>query len=169
LEGEGFWLIKTAPISTRQFLASKYLTSLLPLLLLAEILVVASNYLLRASPFMMLLSSITIFFMTLGIISLGIGLGAMYPKFKAENPAQIATSFGGVLYMVISSAYITLIVALEARPVYNIFYAKFRNLPLDLLSLIEVAFLLVFVLAINLAMVYIPFKMGLKKLELMEY
>ena len=168
LEGEGFWLIKTAPISARQFLMGKYLTSLFPLLMLAEILVLASNYLLRATPFMMLLSSITMLFMTLGISSLGIGLGVMYPKFKADNPAQIATSFGGVLYMVISSAYITLIVALEARPVYNIFYAKFRNLPLDLLSWIEIGLLLASALAINLLVVYIPFKIGLKKLELLE-
>ena len=70
--------------------------------------------------------------------------------------------------MVISSAYITLIVALEARPVYNIFYAKFRNLPLDLLSWIEIGLLLASALAINLLVVYIPFKIGLKKLELLE-
>jgi ABC-2 type transport system permease protein len=168
LEKEGFWLIQTAPISTIQFVASKYLTSLFPLLLLAEILVIVSNYLLHATAFLMILSSITIFLMTLGITSLGIGMGAKYPNFKAENPAQIATSYGGVLYMVTSLLYITIIVALEARPVYNIFYTKFYHISLSLLDWMEIGVLLTLALVIHLITIYIPLKIGLRQLEQIE-
>jgi len=36
----------------------------------------------------MILSIVTIFFLVPGIVAMGIGLGAAYPDFKAENPTQ---------------------------------------------------------------------------------
>jgi hypothetical protein len=68
----------------------------LPLLALTETLIVATNLLLQVTPFMMALSTLTVFFLVPGIVALGVGLGAAYPDFKAENPAQTVTSFGGL-------------------------------------------------------------------------
>jgi len=42
----------------------------------------------------MVLSTVDIFLLVPGVVSMGIGFGAAYPDFKAENPAQTATSFG---------------------------------------------------------------------------
>jgi len=94
---------------------------------LTEILIIATNLLLNVTPFMMGLSVITIFFMVPAVVSAGIGLGAAYPDFKSENPAQAVTSFGGFLFMVLSAGYIALIIILEAGPVYNIFMANFQE------------------------------------------
>jgi len=168
LEREAVWLIKTSPVTARQFLLSKYLTYLFPLLILAEILVVVSNRFLHATTFLTLLSTTTIFFMTLGITSLGIGLGAKYPHFKLENPAQLATSYGGVLYMVTSLIYISVIVTLEARPVYMILYARFRNIPLTMINWMEIGVCLTLTLILHLMVIYLPFKMGIRQLERIE-
>ena len=57
-------------------------------------------------PFMMALSTITVFFLVPGIVDMGIGFGAAYPDFKAENPAQTVTSFGDLVFMIMRVGYI---------------------------------------------------------------
>jgi len=118
-EGEAFWVIKVAPLPLRTFLWIKFLFYLIPLMLLAEILILATNVLLGVDNFMMVLSLTTITLTTPGIVALAIGLGAAYADFQAENPAQSATSFGGLLYMLLSVCFIGLVIVLEAGPVYR--------------------------------------------------
>jgi len=126
-EGQAFWIILSSPLSPRRFLWSKYFAYLLPMLILAEMLIIYTNYLLKVTPFMMALSTVTIFFLVFGIVALGVGLGAVYPNFGHENIAQVATGFGGLMYMIISSVFIALIIMLEAGPVYAILSAHFRG------------------------------------------
>ncbi len=83
--------------------------------------------LLNVTPFMMALSTITVFFIVPGIVAMGIGLGAAYPDFKAENPTQTVTSFGGLVFMIVCAGYIGAIILLEAGPVYNLFMADMRG------------------------------------------
>ena len=62
-EGAAFWIIRTAPISLRDFLWSKFWTGLVPVLLLTEILIVAGNELLGVDPFLKRMSAVAIVFM----------------------------------------------------------------------------------------------------------
>ena len=45
--------------------------------MLAQILIITTNLLLQVTPFMMILSSFTLLFLTPGVVSIGIGLGAL--------------------------------------------------------------------------------------------
>jgi len=164
-EKEAFWLVKSAPIRLRSFLWIKFIIYFLPLLVLTEILVAATNILLQVTPFMMILSLATIFFMVPGIVSMGIGLGAAYPDFKSENPAQTVTSFGGLLYMMLSAGFIGLVIIIEAGPVYNIFMAGVQGRELSVFEWVWVigSFILVFILS-GLAIV-LPMVFGEKRLS----
>ena len=62
--------------------------------------------------------------MTFGITALGVGLGAVFPRFKHENVAQIPTGFGGIVYMLVTMLFIGSVILLEAWPVYRIFTSK---------------------------------------------
>ncbi|MBC8434569.1 MAG: hypothetical protein H8D96_21885, partial [Desulfobacterales bacterium] len=88
-EGEAYWIIRSSPLKIKRYLWGKFIFFLFPIFILAEVLIVATNYLLEVTLFMMILSSITIGFMTFGIVALGIGFGAIYPKFKHENIGQV--------------------------------------------------------------------------------
>ena len=46
---------------------------------------------------------------------------AWVAQFNAENAAQAVTSFGGLIFMMLTAVYITAVIALEAGPVYRIF------------------------------------------------
>lgn len=126
LEGRSFWLIHSAPIDYRRFLWEKFLLFLAPLLTLALILVYTSNRLLGVDRYIMTLSLISITGMTLALTGMGVGMGAMFPKFNYDNQAKIAVSGGGLIYMLLSLIYIGLIIVLEARPVYLHFAGKLR-------------------------------------------
>jgi hypothetical protein len=110
---------------------SKFWVGLLPLLFLGELLVGITNYFLSVSMFMMVLSAITLFFLTFGIVALGMAVGVAYPNFTAEHSAKIAASFGGVLYMVLCIGFIGLVTVLEAWPVYLIMFSKLQRLSLS--------------------------------------
>ena len=118
LEGRAFWILQTSPISLRAVIWSKFWLNFVPLLLLGEALVCLSNLLLLVPPWMMSLSLITIFLMTFGITAIGVGVGAQYPKFNYDNAAEIPTSFGGAVCMILSVAFIGVTVMIEAWPIY---------------------------------------------------
>lgn len=165
LEREAFWLVKTSPLSIRTFLWIKFFIYYLPLLILTEILISATNILLEVTPFMMVLSTFTVFFVVPGIVAMGIGLGAAYPDFKAENPTQTITSFGGLVFMVACAGYIGLVVLIEAGPVYNLFMADIHNKFISLSTWIWTigSFSLVFVL--SLLAIFLPMRFGQRRLS----
>jgi len=164
-EGEAFWLVKSAPVAIKTFLWIKFVIYFLPLLFLSEIIIVATNILLRVTPFMMALSTITIFFMVPGVVSMGIGLGAAYADFNSENPAQTVTSFGGFLFMTLCAGFIAIVIVLEASPVYRLFMADIRQHVLTLFEWAWVvgSFTLVFIICILATL--LPMKYGEKRLS----
>ncbi len=129
LEGRTLWLLRSSPLEMRQLLWSKFWVGTLPLLVLALVLVFATDVLLQVSGFMMMVSIFTITMMTFAIAGLALGFGALFPKFNTENAAQIPTSFGGLILMMASVVLIGLVIILEARPVYQ--YVGARLLKTD--------------------------------------
>ena len=165
LEGRAFWIIRSSPMSMRAFLWGKFWASLLPLLLLSEFLVVASNWLLKVSPFMMGLSVGTIFLATFGITGLGVGMGALYPRFNVENVAHISSGFGGMLYMILAIGFIGGIVILEALPVYVFLHAKFFRYSIQTWQYGAMGVSFGLLLALMWAAFWIPMGRGLEALE----
>jgi ABC-2 type transport system permease protein len=164
-EGNAFWIILSSPLTSKRFLWSKYFAYLIPMLILAEVLIIYTNYLLKVTTFMMVLSSVTIFFMVFGIVALGIGFGAIYPNFKHENIATVATGFGGVMYMITSLVFIALVIILEAGPVYTILSVHFKGAAITHLQWCWIVGS--FILAIFLIIIAVqrPMAAGLKALN----
>ncbi len=118
IEGKSFWSIYSKPVSMRGFIACKFWMFFPALLVIAELLVVASNRLLEVDDYVMNVSIIGVFLLTLGLTGLGLGLGSLYPKFDYENISEISSNAGGVVYMTFALSFIGLILMLGARPVY---------------------------------------------------
>jgi ABC-2 type transport system permease protein len=165
IEGDAFWIVKSSPIRIRTFLWIKFFVYYIPLLLLAEILIVISNILLHVTPFMMWLSVATVFCMVPGIVAMGVGLGAAYPDFKSENPAQSVTSFGGLLFMILCAGFIGLIIILEAGPVYSVFMAGIRDARLTFYQWVWLIGSFALVLLLCVLAVVLPMRLGEQRLK----
>jgi len=163
-ETSSFWIVKSAPMRVNKFLWIKFAVYYLPLLILSESLIVITNLLLNVTPFMMVLSTVTVFLLVPGIVSLGIGLGAAYPDFKAENPTQTVTSFGGYLFMILCAMYIGIVILIESGPVYDIFMADIRGRTLGIAEWAPIICAFAAVLGFAMAAVILPIKIGARRL-----
>jgi len=130
-EGAAFWIIRTAPISLRDFLWSKFWTGLVPVLLLSECLTIAGNALLGVDPFLERIAAIAVVFMSFALVGLATGLGARYPRFAADNPSQVAGSYGGVAFMVLAVLFVIVTIVLVGWPSSVYLLQQVRRRPLS--------------------------------------
>lgn len=166
LEGRSFWIVLASPMVFRSFLREKFWMYVLPLLVLAETLVVVSNLLLKADAYLMLFAAVIILLMTCALTGLGVGLGAMYPRFEYDNVAQTAASPGGILYMVLSLGFIGVVLILAARPLYVYLYRKFLLQPV---GGVEVYLCYGAIVGLCLLTTLLPLRLGCRALERLEF
>ncbi len=127
MEGRTLWLLRSSPIDAPTLFWAKYFVGTVPLLAVAVPLIVLTNTVLEASPFMLALTTATMVAMTFALTALALGLGALYPNYETENVAEIPTSFGGLLFMMCAVLYLAGIVLLEGWPVYRYLSAAARD------------------------------------------
>ncbi len=120
LEGWAWWVLRSSPITAKEYMWAKLLPGLLPMIFVGQLLAVASTWILGAGPFLMAVASSTAFFLALGISGIAIGMGASFPDFKVDNAARAAAGPAGVLFMVVSLCLVFAVIAIEAYPVYVI-------------------------------------------------
>ncbi|MBI1967260.1 MAG: hypothetical protein HYS40_04670 [Gemmatimonadetes bacterium] len=167
LEGRQMWLLRSSPLDLRALLWSKYWVGTVPLLVLALLLTGATNLLLKATPFMMIVSLATICALTLAIAAMALGFGALYPQFETENAAQIPTSFGGLVFMMATIVLLAVVIVVLARPVYVYMSTVNAGLPVRM----DASMIAAFAAAATLcaAATVIPLRVGLKKMESFEF
>ena len=115
-EGKAYWLLRTAPVSPRTVVLSKFWGVLPVTLVLGLVMGVASARSMNLGPTLLLLSVLVSLSNAFVITALGVGLGAAAPKFDADNPAEIGVSPGGLAFMGLSLAYSVVCLLLLARP-----------------------------------------------------
>jgi ABC-2 type transport system permease protein len=113
----------------------------------------------------MALSSITLLFMAPAIVAMGLGLGAAYPDFTSENPAQSVTGFGGLVFMLISTAFIGIIIALEAGPAYALLMSGLKGRTLTALDWIWIGGSFAADMVIAVLVIRYSFKFGENRLR----
>ena len=85
-EGAAFWIIRTAPISLRAFLWSKFWTGLVPVFVLTEGLTVAANHFLGIDPLLRVVSAVAVFFMALALVGLADRPGRALSAVQRREP-----------------------------------------------------------------------------------
>jgi len=168
LEGRQMWLLRSSPLDPRSMLWSKYWLGTIPLLLLAVIITVFTNWLLHVSGFMMVVAVATIVLYTLAASALALSFGALYPQFGTENAAQIPTSFGGLVYMMSSLCLLAVIIVIEAGPVTEYLRdQRYAEQPVGMTA--ELVVSAGAVVLICVAATVIPLRLGLRRIEMMEW
>lgn len=167
-EGAAFWIIRTAPISLRDFLWSKFWTGLVPILILTEALIVAGNELLGVDPFLKRMSAVAIVFMAFALVGLGTGLGARYPRFAADNPSQVAGSYGGVAFMIVAVLFILVMIGLLGWPSSLYLFSQFQRRPLSEMQQILIYVCFVSAALLSIAVWLLGMRAGVRALQDMD-
>ena len=125
LEGRSWWVLKSSPLTVAQILRQKFIFSALPTLGVALVLGLATNWILDADRFTAWLSVAALCVVALAVCAMGIGFGALFPRFNVENIHQIESSMGGFVYMAASLSYIGATIAVLAWPMQMHFQERF--------------------------------------------
>jgi ABC-2 type transport system permease protein len=167
-EGRAFWLIRKSPVSMHDFLWSKFWTGLVPVLLLTETLTIAANELLAVDPFLKGVAAVAIVFLSFALVGLATGLGARYPRFTADNPSEVAGSYGGVAFMIVAVLLIIAMIALIGWPSTTYLYFQLRQRPIPAGRLILMTASFIAAIALTIATWLHGMRSGVRALEAMS-
>jgi len=165
-EGAAFWIIRTSPVSLRDFLWSKFWTGLVPVLALTEVLTIVGNQFLGVGPFVKVMAAVAIVFLSFALVGLAIGLGARYPRFNAD-PTQVAGSYGGVAFMIQAVLLVIVTIGLLGWPASIYLFQRVRRLPLTTAQQLLMAGCFASVVATSAATWLLSMRSGVRALQQM--
>ena len=166
LEGKRFWILGLLPIDRRNLLYSKFWFAFMGSFFISEGLMVVSDLMLRTSWPVILLHGITVLGICGGLSGLAVGIGALYPNLREDNPSKIVSGFGGTLNLVFSVFFVVLMVGLLAVP-YHVTQMGRRVNNVEFLRAISVPGAIVAVLVAVIA-ISLPMHLGVRAFRRLE-
>jgi ABC-2 type transport system permease protein len=155
MEGRSYWMLKSAPVSSRKLLTSKFLVSYLPALALCAIYLIVLQVIKGSSIASAMISLLAVALSLAGLTGIFLAFGTYGAKFDWDNPARINQSMGCVSSLA-SSLFVAICFGLFTVPAI---VATLLGLPVIVGQLVG----LLFGGAANIAAVLIPMKMAEKK------
>lgn len=136
-EGRSWWILRGAPVEPVVVLHAKAAFGLVPMVLVGQVVVVGSGYLLQARPLLLAAESLLALLLAWAISGLASALGAIWPDFTAENAARAAAGPAAVFFMVIAQVLVSVVLAFLVLAAYLAF--RGHSVPAVLLGLVPVA------------------------------
>jgi len=166
LEGRTWWSLRSVPLSSELILHSKSILFFLINFLIAEAVIILSNFILVRYAIIVLLSAVLSAIFSFVSVYLNVSMGTLFADFKETNPAKIASGTGGLLTAAINLLYIAISMVLFATPIS--IYIKNR-LEGNLISIHTPLIISSFIfLIITLLIVFIPLKYAKKRIKEIE-
>ena len=172
LEGKRFWIVGLAPIKRSRLLTQKFVLSIATTLVFTETLMVVSGNALKLDGTVTLVCCVTMFFMNFSMAGLSVGLGAMYPNFREDNPARIVSGLGGTLNFILSMLYVTIVVLIEGIVFWEYSDKEGASRLVAFLGMEfgqAILLALALVIAISLVTAVVPMYLGIRNVERLEF
>jgi ABC-2 type transport system permease protein len=168
LEGRKFWVLGLLPLRRDRLVWGKFAFSATWSLLIAEFLVIFSDFMLGMPAIITSIHALTVAVLALGLSGLSVGLGAWMPNFRETDSSKIAVGFGGTLNLIVSLLFLLVEVALMAGPWHlrQAWSDRPQSSPADIVWPIlgTVAGLVLGLVAVGL-----PLRVGARSLRQMEF
>ncbi len=162
LEQNGLWLLASSPLSFRRILKIKFLFNAILAIILSEGLLILSNAFIKTDSHLYVVMPVIQLLVACVLVSINLGLGSRFPHFNEDNPSRIAAGTGGIIAALTSMAYVGISIILLATPAYNYLAGKYLDRPVNY-ALIALSVSLF--LALTVAALIMPMKIGLRALE----
>jgi ABC-2 type transport system permease protein len=169
LEGRRFWILGLLPLRRERLVWGKFMFSATGCLLLAEFLVLLSDWKLEMPATGVFFHVLTVALLAIGLSGLSVGLGACLPNFREADPSKIAVGFGGTLNLLVGLAFLIVTVALTAGP-WHLAVAQSEAPPMGFDG-VTWSMTLQALLGVTLgtAAVVFPIRAGVRALQRMEF
>jgi ABC-2 type transport system permease protein len=188
LEGRRLWIVGIAPIGLPRLLRIKLWLTTCGTMVVTLGLVWLSCHLIQLPWERTLFFAVAVIVMTFTLNAMAAGIGALYPNLREDNPGKIVSGFGGTLCLVLSFVYILVSILLlaMASPWWSLsrgwLYAIARVVEnassamgwnegqgIQLAPELLAAVCWVGFLALSIAVGWLPFRLGLRKVAKFEF
>jgi ABC-2 type transport system permease protein len=160
LEGPGLSYILQLPRGRRLLLGTKWVESFIFITPFIVGLGIWSTLRIDAGWILVSISTVSLLLMCIALVSINVGLGAIFPRFEKESAANIASGQGGIIAAFASMGYVLMSIMVLGLTVRRSFTAA---APLhDLLRPLNNA--LIFLTGLTVIVAYIFIKMGYRSL-----
>jgi len=154
-EGRSAWILMSSPYGARRLFWVKFLAGLSINVLVSQTLTWIALFFLKADVPLVALCALAGLCLAVALTALAYGLGAIFPTYRTEHPAEIASEMGGLLTFLLSVLLVGGGVVLLAWPIQQFLreplgWGIFRQ-PWTLYSLGLVALATLFITAASLA------------------
>jgi len=177
LEGRNLWVLGLLPVDRSAIIWGKFAFASGISLVATEILVITSDLMLAIEGAILAMHIVLVAILCVGLSAISVGLGARLPNLREEDPSKIAAGFGGTLNLLVSLAFIVLVIAPPALLSHLYFANQDPELLRTLLGALEnrfgtlptrlsvSAFLC---LSFGLLATIVPLRIGIRAFERME-
>lgn len=159
MEGRSIWMLQMAPFSMKRVFVEKFWFAFFVLFTLTEVVALSSNYFLGQQMEISILASGFLLLTSLSLISLALGLGAVYAQFEESNPMKISSGYGGIITVVLSLIYVALSVT-SLILVINLYQSNGSH--------VYIGMIIVFVVVLTSLYTWLPLKWGISAIAKYE-
>ncbi len=171
LEGRNLWVLGLLPMSRRTILWGKFLFATGLSLVATITLVLLSDLMLRLPPGVIALHILAISILCAGLAAISVGLGAILPDLRQDDPSKIAAGLGGTLNLVVSLIYIALVIVVLAVPAPWYLELLDRSQPpgdSPIRAVLSLAAVLIGALSLGAIATWLPMRWGIRAFEQLE-
>jgi len=163
-EGRAFWILHSSPLGANRYIASKFLMGFVPTLLFGEVLVLSTNAMLHVEPLYGFIAAGLIALLSVALSGMAVGMGALYPDFKADSAARMASGPGAILFMVLALSFVALSIFVVAVPVGVLLARQYQEVAPSALLISSLVGSVLAVTVASGAAAWIPLSRGATKL-----
>jgi ABC-2 type transport system permease protein len=167
-EGQRMWIIGLSPVPLNRVMHTKLVLNCLITGMLTTALISLSCVMLETSLQRAGLHITMIVIMTLGLNTMALGLGGMFPNFREPNPSKIVSGFGGTLCLIMSFMYILSANFVAMLPSMQVLTLKIPGC-LGFISQSPLAWSMGALLLLTLVFGVTPYLFALRKMKNLDY
>lgn len=164
-EGNSFWIIKTAPITSKKYIWAKFFFLFIPIFILGQLLTIFSSFFVNIAKEILLLNILTTTLLCFSLVSLAISFSVRDLKkaIKEDKSEEIKT--GNTTYMIISVFFIMFILALEVIPIYLYFLKEAVKVEFTQTAWFLLGAVIFVLLFVNILITAISMHLSIKKFD----
>jgi ABC-2 type transport system permease protein len=164
-EGKYLWILKTAPITSRKFIWTKFIFLFIPIFVLGQLLTVFSSVFVYIERDVFILNLITIFLVSFSLVSMAIFFSIVDLRKAMKGNADEEITTGNTIYMILSVFFILFILALEIIPLYLYFLKESVRVEFTHGAWLIIGSLLIVLIVVNFLASALSLRVSIRKFD----